>query len=495
ATDGMRFGGRVLVDIASMIEEQGQREPTAENLVLLQDMAEFQGNFAALISALRNYVNTYNPIFKQFEYQANLTANENVWDKLSDNYDALTSSQQKLFDQIVENRATFLTYPDRLFEIVEGDRYREDLYLFSTEAVPQADRMQELLTQMVARQRESLQTELRQGQQSLVAANRLILAGGVMTLGLSLVLGYFIVQSIAGPVRRLTRVAEQVREGDLEARARVESKDEVGVLAETFNRMTAQLRQTLLQVRREKQRADNLLEVVIPIGVELASEQEFDRLLEKMLVEAKNFCHADAGTLYLRTESDQLEFVIVRNDALDIALGGTTGRKIDFAPLNLHDPATGEPNHAQVAPYVALTGTSVNIADTARDGRFGARGQIANYTVTSLLTIPLKNSAGQVKGVMQLLNAKDPESGAEVPFDRNLQQQMESFSLLAVAALEKYVTEQSLRQEIQQLRIEIDQSKRQQQVSEIVESDFFQDLRTKARGMRRRGEKDAPEEL
>jgi hypothetical protein len=66
---------------------------------------------------------------------------------------------------------------------------------------------------------------------------------------------------------------------------------------------------------------------------------------------------------------------------------------------------------------------------------------------------------------------------------------MESFSSLAVAALEAYVREQSLRRQIQQLRIEIDDVKRQKQVSEIVDTDFFQDLRAKARSMRQRRSK------
>jgi hypothetical protein len=47
-----------------------------------------------------------------------------------------------------------------------------------------------------------------------------------------------------------------------------------------------------------------------------------------------------------------------------------------------------------------------------------------------------------------------------------------------------------LRQEIQQLklRIEIDTEKREQQVVEIVETDFFRDLQSKAREMRKRGQ-------
>jgi GAF domain-containing protein len=100
---------------------------------------------------------------------------------------------------------------------------------------------------------------------------------------------------------------------------------------------------------------------------------------------------------------------------------------------------------------------------------------------------PLKNSHNQVTGVLQLLDARDPESNEIIPFDQNLQQMMESFSSLAVAALEAYIREQTLRQEIQQLRIEIDAVKREQQVEEIIETDFFRDLQTKAKEMRQRG--------
>lgn len=47
-----------------------------------------------------------------------------------------------------------------------------------------------------------------------------------------------------------------------------------------------------------------------------------------------------------------------------------------------------------------------------------------------------------------------------------------------------YAREQSLKKEVQELRIEIDQVKKTQQVAEITETDFFQELRRKARNLR-----------
>lgn len=47
-----------------------------------------------------------------------------------------------------------------------------------------------------------------------------------------------------------------------------------------------------------------------------------------------------------------------------------------------------------------------------------------------------------------------------------------------------YQREEMLRRQVRDLKIEIDQSKRQKQVEEIVDSEFFQDLRIKAQKMR-----------
>lgn len=480
ATEGIKFAGQVLIDINSMIQTQGQREATRENLERLQDMATFQGNFAAMLSALRGYVTTRNRSYRG-EFEVNLTDNQNAWERLKSKEGTLSPTQQELLEKISHNRDTFLMLPDLIFKTLESERWREDLYLFSTEAVPLADQMQVLLAEMTSDQQMLLTQELGEGRKALLTSTQRILAGGVIALFLGIAMSFIFRGNIAGPVRRLTAVAEKIRKGDLEAQARIESRDEIGILAETFNNMTGQLRSTLVQVRKEKKRADDLLEVVIPIGVQLSSEKDFNRLLETMLVEAKMFCNAEAGTLYLLTQDRHLEFVIVRNDSKGVALGGTTGNEVFYAPLDLPPEKDENSSHCFVATEVAMNGVSSNISDYSRPSEI-----IPAYTVHSLLTIPLKNTQGQVKGVLQLINARDAEIQEIIPFDQNLQQMMESFSSLAVAALEAYAREQSLKQEIKQLRIEIDEAKREKQVKEITETETFQSLQAKAAELRRR---------
>lgn len=261
----------------------------------------------------------------------------------------------------------------------------------------------------------------------------------------------------------------------------------IGGVALTGLYITGQLRGVLIRVGEEKQRADSLLEIVIPIGVQLTYEKNLQKLLEDVLVEAKNFCRADGGTLYLK-KGDELEYAVMRNDSLKINVGGTSGKDISIAPLKLYDK-DGKPNNRSLAAYVALTGKTVNVEDAYENRQFdfsAARefDERHNYASVSFLTIPLKNGEDEVQGVLQLLNALNPERTQIVHFDDNLRRLMESFSSLAAAALEGYLQEQDLRKEIKELRIEIDQAKRRQQVEEITETSYFRGLQEKAHQLR-----------
>jgi pimeloyl-ACP methyl ester carboxylesterase/DNA-binding response OmpR family regulator len=242
-------------------------------------------------------------------------------------------------------------------------------------------------------------------------------------------------------------------------------------------------------ITKEKRRVDALLNVVIPIGVALANEKHYQRLLEKIVIEAMTLCNSDGGSLYLRTDDDQLRFVILRNRSLNIAMGGTSPTPIDFPPLSMYDPQTKAPIDHYVVTRTALTGVTINIPDAYDTAEFDFSGtrafdQRTGYRSTSFVTVPLRDEIGRVIGVLQLINALDPNSGAVVSFDDGMQQMVESLSNLASAALVSYDREQRLRKEIEELRIEIDEAQKRKQVNEIVETDYFQSLRERTRELR-----------
>lgn len=486
-TDMVQYVAPILSSSQTMLDSQTRAAPSAESVELLQAMADFRFSFAQMVSGLRGYVTTGRQTFK-FEYDSNLGVNKTAWEKLTENRAKLSTNQQASLDVVAQNRELFLQLPDTMFSIVESPDRFKDQSIFRNEALPLADKMLVLLGDITTQQQDLLRSELDTGRQGLETAQRQTFIGSIVALALGLALAFVFRQNIAGPIRRLTGVAEIIRSGNLTAQAQVESGDEIGTLALTFNGMTNQLRQTLTQVRKEKKRADDLLNVVIPIGIELSSEKDFNRLLEKMLVEAQTFCNANAGALCLVTENNELKFVLARDTRQNWVFGGTSDKPVPFAPVPLTD-VSGKPNDRNMAVRAALSAQTINLsqADAAYDfSAFASADGTVSLAATSWLSIPLKNSLGKSLGVLQLLDPYDRESNTVVPFDANLQQMMESFSSLAVAALEAYIREQALRQEIQQLRIEIDESKRQKQVSEIVDTEVFRDLQAKVKEMRAR---------
>lgn len=286
--------------------------------------------------------------------------------------------------------------------------------------------------------------------------------------------------SSTSPLKRIMHAVRAIERGDYDPILLSEFIKETGDLGQL-----AQMLDTMANNILQRNTQLVLLNKVIPIGVSLSAEKDFNRLLESLVVEAQNFTNADAGSLYL-VEDDKLRFVILRNTSLNMKMGGTSGVPITFYPVRMYNE-DGSENRSNVVSYAALTHQRISIANAYEAEGFDFSGtksfdEKTRYRSQSFLTIPLENKDNKVIGVLQLINAKDPKTQTIVPFkDDNV---LEALILLATAALDGYIREAALRKEIAQLRIEIDQSRRSKQVEEITETQFFRDLKVKADTMR-----------
>ncbi len=193
--------------------------------------------------------------------------------------------------------------------------------------------------------------------------------------------------------------------------------------------------------KKPEKKDSTSFERLIEIGIALSAEQDTDRLMETILLEAKDLSNADGGTLYLKIEDDTLKFEIMRTDSLKIAMGGTTGKEITFPPIPLYDPKTGAENKANVASAAALTGKSINIPDAYDSKDFDFTGtrkfdKGTGYRSKSFLTVPMKNSKDEIIGVLQLLNAQDRETSEIIPFGNDIQPLIEALASQAAVALD-----------------------------------------------------------
>ncbi|MDP2245761.1 HD domain-containing phosphohydrolase [Pseudomonas sp.] len=170
-------------------------------------------------------------------------------------------------------------------------------------------------------------------------------------------------------------------------------------------------------------------------------------MFERILDAAQDITHADGGTLYLIKEHEEgkpvLEFEILRNNSLKLRLGGTSGNPIQFPPLPLYRD-DGTPNHNNIATHTALTKRMENIEDAYFAQHLDFSGTKAfdarsGYRSKSFLTVPLCNHADEIIGVLQLVNAKDPESGESVAFPKSIEPIIAALASSAAIALDNQI--------------------------------------------------------
>jgi signal transduction histidine kinase len=186
-----------------------------------------------------------------------------------------------------------------------------------------------------------------------VVRHEILVAGGIALL-LALVGGYLVAGRLAQRVKRLERAAERVAAGEFGSPIPVDSQDELGQLAKTFNDMQRQLAQ--LESAREKFIATASHELRTPIFslggfVELLEDEDLDEetrrrfldqvrdqveRLRKLSVDLLDLSRLEAGSLELRPEqvdigeltrsvSGEFEPALAQHDAhLELRLSART---------------------------------------------------------------------------------------------------------------------------------------------------------------------------
>jgi signal transduction histidine kinase len=144
--------------------------------------------------------------------------------------------------------------------------------------------------------------------------------------GLALLLGILISRTLTRPIRELTRATHAISEGDLSQQVRVRTNDELGELAQAFNKMSAELSRSV-NVRRQMT-ADIAHELRTPLslilghaeavhdGVLPPTRENFEIIreeatrLEHLVNDLRTLSLADAGELTINPQVIEPERLI-----------------------------------------------------------------------------------------------------------------------------------------------------------------------------------------
>jgi HD-GYP domain-containing protein (c-di-GMP phosphodiesterase class II) len=144
---------------------------------------------------------------------------------------------------------------------------------------------------------------------------------------------------------------------------------------------------------------------ILNIGIEITTEKNKHRLLEKMLNKAMEISGCDAGTLYVLKDG-MLHFNIMKTISMGVDKG-KDGEEIGLPPVAL------KPEN--VCAYAAIRKELVNISDVYNNKDFDFSGpvrydSITGYHTKSMLVIPIEDSEDNVIGIIQLINKLDEKN-------------------------------------------------------------------------------------
>ena len=176
------------------------------------------------------------------------------------------------------------------------------------------------------------------------------------------------------------------------------------------------------------------------IGLALSREDDTNVIFELIMEESRNITHADGRTLYMISDDGKnMNFEILRNDSMNTVMGGMSGTKITFPPMQLFGK-DGEQNLASIVAFSAHTGETINIQDAYKEEGFDFSGakdfdKSTGFRTKSVLSVPLKNHEDDIIGVMQLINATETERNEVISFSTEMQKQVESLASQGAVAL------------------------------------------------------------
>ncbi|MBI2758366.1 MAG: GAF domain-containing protein [Chloroflexi bacterium] len=228
------------------------------------------------------------------------------------------------------------------------------------------------------------------------------LTNTLISLGILIVavlMALAITQYFTGPITRLTATAEQVRAGDLRSQAKVESQDEIGMLAQTFNQMTAQLssqintlEQSVAERTQDLEKQALRLRAAAEVARDAASAPDLSELLERasrLICDRFNFYHAGIFLL-----DDNREYAVLRASPTE------AGKEM---MARNHRLRVGEQG---IVGSVAATGEPRIALDTGADSVYFSNPLLP--ATRSEMALPLKSAKGVI-GVIDV-QSNQPEA-------------------------------------------------------------------------------------
>ena len=189
-------------NITKLIDLEAEQAATADRKALLGMMADVRGTTGLALANIRAYLLSGDEKFKA-KFDKLWAKNIRRFGDLSDNAVLLSPEQAEAFAAFSNAREEFSPLPPKMFDIRGGKEWNLANLWLGTKAAPTADAIMKQLESMVANQQQLMAADASTAKDLsafLATLEWILLAAGV---GISVVVAFFIIRSITGPLKRV----------------------------------------------------------------------------------------------------------------------------------------------------------------------------------------------------------------------------------------------------------------------------------------------------
>ena len=198
----------------------------------------------------------------------------------------------------------------------------------------------------------------------------------------------------------------------------------------------------------------------------IGSSLDLQTVLDQVIDAVISLTSAERGFLMLLDQANTLTVKVARN--------------FDQETIESNDLTVSR----TITNGVLQSGQAIITDNASQDPRFAEQASIMAYNFRSIIASPLRVH-GNVIGVMYVDNRF--QTSVFSPDDLQLLDMFGEQAAIAIDnAIQVQAREKALKEQIQQLKIEIDEAKKMRQVAEIVETEYFQKLSEDAKRLRER---------
>ncbi len=249
STEASPLAATLGTQITRMIDLEKQQPGTPERKNLLAIMADVRGTTGMGMAAIRAYLLSGESSFKK-QFDTLWAKNSKRFKDLKQAAYLLTPEQQKAFKAFAQAREIFVPLPPKMFASRQGDDWNLANYWLGTKAAPKGAKLVTTLNAMASDQKQLMMNDEATVQDMYASLQRMMWILLLIGIVACLILGTIITRAITIPIQKAVQMIQAVEQGDLGQQLDIKQKDEVGLMATALNRMSANLRTMIQDIKQ-----------------------------------------------------------------------------------------------------------------------------------------------------------------------------------------------------------------------------------------------------